>query len=106
MPQLVKKPNSRVYHDVALTKVKKWFMIRIQGLTLNKSCSLVGVLQTLFKEQDPKHLGNLSNRGSNIQLIAVSYTKNYSKSWRCYSMSMVIGASRSRVFVKQLELIL
>jgi hypothetical protein len=49
-------------------------MIRIQGLTLNKSCSLVGVLQTLFKEQEPKQLGNLSNRGSKIQLADVSYT--------------------------------
>jgi hypothetical protein len=74
MPQLVEKPNSKVYHDVALTKVKKWFMIRIQGLTLNKICSLVGVLQTLFKEQEPKRLGNLSNRGSKIQLAHVSYT--------------------------------
>jgi hypothetical protein len=49
MPQLVKNPNFRVYHDAALTKVKEWFIIKIQGLTLNKSCSLSGVQHTTPK---------------------------------------------------------
>jgi hypothetical protein len=71
MPQLVENPNSRVYHDVALTKVKEWVLFKIQGLTLNQSCNLVGVLQTLFKEQEPKQLESLSNKGSKIQLAAI-----------------------------------
>jgi hypothetical protein len=66
-----RKPNSRVYHDAALTKVREWVLFKIQGLTLNQSCSLVGVLQTLFKEQEPKQLGSLSNKGSKIQLAAI-----------------------------------
>jgi hypothetical protein len=37
-----------LYPYAALTKVKEWFLFKIQGLTLNKSCSLVCVLQTLF----------------------------------------------------------
>jgi hypothetical protein len=52
IPQLVENPNSRVYHDAALTKVKEWVMFKIQGLTLNKSCSLCYVEQTLFKGQE------------------------------------------------------
>jgi hypothetical protein len=35
-----------LFHDAALTKTKQGFLFKIQGLTLNKSCSLVGVLQT------------------------------------------------------------
>jgi hypothetical protein len=34
--------------NAALTKVKEWFLFKIQGLTLNKSFSLVCRLQTLF----------------------------------------------------------
>jgi hypothetical protein len=71
MPQLVENPNSRAYHDAALTKLKEWVLFKIQGLTLNQSFSLVGVLQTLFKEQEPKQLGSLSNKGSKIQLAAI-----------------------------------
>jgi hypothetical protein len=71
MPQLVENPNSRVYHDATLTKVKEWVLFKIQGLTLNQNGSLVGVLQTLFKEQEPKQHGNLSNEGSKIQLAAI-----------------------------------
>jgi hypothetical protein len=54
MPQLVKNPNSRVYHDAALTKVNEWVLFKTQDLILNQSCSLVGVLLTYFKEQGPK----------------------------------------------------
>jgi hypothetical protein len=54
MPQLVKNPNTRVYHDATLTKVKEWVLFKIQGLTIKQSCNLVGVLQTLFEGAKPK----------------------------------------------------
>jgi hypothetical protein len=36
------------YRDTALTEMKEWFLFKIQGLTLNKSCSLGWVEQLLF----------------------------------------------------------
>jgi hypothetical protein len=52
-------PSFKHIHDTALTRVKEWLLFKIQDLTLDKSCSLVGVLQTLFLDQKPNQLGSL-----------------------------------------------
>jgi hypothetical protein len=41
-----------LFHDASLTKTKQGPLFKIQGLTLNKSCSLASAEQTLFKGQD------------------------------------------------------
>jgi hypothetical protein len=71
MPQLVENPNSRVYHDAALTKVKEWFLFKTQGLTFNKSGNLVCVLQTLFWDQEPNQLGDKPNKGSKFESVTI-----------------------------------
>jgi hypothetical protein len=71
MPQLVENPNYRAYHDDALTKVKEWFLFKIQDLTFNKSCNLVCVLQTLVLDQEPNQLGDKPNKGSKFESTVV-----------------------------------
>jgi hypothetical protein len=58
MLQWTKKHNLKPYCDVALTRVKEWFLFKIQGLTLNKIYSLVYVQQTLFLEHTLNRLGD------------------------------------------------
>jgi hypothetical protein len=62
------------FMDAALTKTKQGFPFKIQGLTLNKNCSLVCLLQTLFLDQEPNQLGNKSNRGSKMESAAIFNT--------------------------------
>jgi hypothetical protein len=100
MPQLVKNPNSRVYLDTALTKVKEWFRIKIQGLTLNKSCSLVAILQTLFMEQSQNCLEVCQIEAQRFNLLLFSALRNYSKSG---ILDIDVSISRSHDFVKQLD---
>ena len=86
-----------------MTKVKEWFIFKIQGLTLNKSCSIVYVLQTLFKDPNLNLYLSLTNKGHKIDSAVVFSTWNYSKSG--VSLSNDIGIPRSPKFVKQLELV-
>ena len=85
-----------------MTKVKEWFIFEIQGLTLNKSCSIVCVLQTLLKDLSLNLSRSLTNIGHKIDFAAVFDTKNYSKS---VSLSNDVGILRSPNFAKQLELV-
>jgi hypothetical protein len=62
------------FMDAALTKTKQGFHFKIQGLTLNKICSLVCLLQTLFLDQEPNQLGNKSNGASNMESASVFST--------------------------------
>ena len=85
-----------------MTKVKEWFIFKIQGLTLNKSCSIVCVLQTLLKDLSLNLSLSLTNKGHKIDFAAVFNTLNYSKS---VSLSNDVGIPRSPNFAKQLELV-
>jgi hypothetical protein len=60
-----------LFHVVALTIVKEWILFKIQGLTLNKSCTLVGVQQTLFKDPSLKLSLSLSNNGPKLESAAI-----------------------------------
>ena len=71
MLQWTKKHNLKLYCDAALTKVKEGFLFKIQGLTLNESCSLVCVLQTLFLDQRLSPCLCLSYRGLKIESAVV-----------------------------------
>ena len=86
-----------------MTKVKEWFIFKIQGLTLNKSCSIVCVLQTLFKDPSLNLSLSLTNKGHKIDSAAVFSTYNFSKSG--VSLSNDIDIPRSPNFAKQLELV-
>jgi len=55
-------------HVAALTKVKEWFLFKIQGLTLNESYSLVWVQQTLFLEHTLNQLGNKRTEARRLNL--------------------------------------
>jgi hypothetical protein len=41
-----------LFQDAALTKIMQGLLFKIQGLTLNKSCSFVCAQQTLFKGEE------------------------------------------------------
>jgi len=46
------KPYVKLYQVATLTKAKVWLLFLFWGLTLNKSCSLAYVEQTLFNGQE------------------------------------------------------
>ena len=46
------KSYLELYRVTALTKVKDWLLLQLWGLTLNESCSIASVEQTLFKDQE------------------------------------------------------
>ena len=46
------KSYLELYRVTALTKVKDWLLLQLWGLTLNESCSIASVEQTLFKYQE------------------------------------------------------
>ena len=60
-----------------------------------------GVEQTLFLGQEPDQLGTKSNRGSKIESVAVFRLRIFLS---LEFIVVAIGISRSRVFVKQLDL--
>jgi hypothetical protein len=46
------KSYLELYRVTTLTKVKGWPLFQLWGLTLNESCSIASVEQTLFKDQE------------------------------------------------------
>jgi len=71
-------------------------------LTLNETGSLVYMLQTLFWDYEPNHLGNKSNRGSKIESAAIFSPEKYSNSEISGKDSWHVEC---HVFIKQLDLI-
>jgi hypothetical protein len=71
MSQLAWNPSLRVNQVAALTNIKLWLLYQQWSLTINKSCSLVCVLQTLFKDPSLNLHLSLSNRGYKFESTIV-----------------------------------
>ena len=70
-PELVENPNSKVYRDATLTRVKLRLRLFAWQWNLNKSCSPYYVEQTLFLDQGLIRLLRVSIRDFKNQLSAV-----------------------------------
>ena len=69
-----------LFHDMVLTCVDQLSGVLAWSWTLNKSCSLSGVKQTLFLDQDLFQLLSGSNSGLKFESAAIFSPRKYSKS--------------------------
>jgi len=69
-----------LFHDMVLTCVDQLSRVLAWSWTLNKSCSLSGVKQNLFLDQDLFQLLCCSNSGLKFESAAVFNPEKYSKS--------------------------
>ena len=68
-----------LFHDMVLTYVDQLFGVLAWSWTLNKSCSLSGVKQTLFLDQDLFQLLSGSNSGLKFESAADFSPGKYSE---------------------------